>query len=78
MNLPPSWLIRQGDCDNRVEEFAKKYADRAVEFDGNIASMVNHGSYKTIWDILVNAGKPALTLSSLVSASSPASMRREN
>jgi uncharacterized protein DUF4839/PASTA domain-containing protein len=46
-----------GDCDNRVEEFAKKYSDRAVEFDGTIASMVNHGADKTIWDILLNAGK---------------------
>lgn len=46
-----------GDCDNRVEEFAKKYSDRTVEFDGNIASMVNHGSDKTIWDILLHAGK---------------------
>jgi hypothetical protein len=46
-----------GDCDNTVEEFAKKYSDRTVEFDGRLANMVNHGSYKTIWDILVNAGK---------------------
>jgi hypothetical protein len=46
-----------GDCDNRVEEFAKKYLDRTVEFDGSIASMVNHGSDKTSWDILLHAGK---------------------
>ena len=46
-----------GDCDNRVEEFAKEYSDRTVEFDGSIASMVNHGSDKTIWDILVHTGK---------------------
>jgi hypothetical protein len=46
-----------GDCDNGVEEFAKKYSDRTVEFDGSIANMVNHGGYKTIWDISVNAGK---------------------
>jgi Domain of unknown function (DUF4839)/PASTA domain len=46
-----------GDCDNRVEEFAKKYSDRTIEFDGNIANMVNHGSDETIWDILIYAGK---------------------
>jgi hypothetical protein len=45
-----------GDCDNRVEEFAKKYSDRTLEFDGSIANMVNQGSDKTIWDILLHAG----------------------
>lgn len=46
-----------GDCDNRVEEFAEQYSDRTVEFDGSIDSMVNHGSDTTIWDILLHAGK---------------------
>ena len=46
----------EGDCDNQVEEFAKEYSDRTVEFDGSIASMVKHGSDKTVWDILVHDG----------------------
>jgi hypothetical protein len=48
-----------GDCDNRAEEFAKKYSDRTVEFDGSIASMVNHGSDESVWDILVHDGNAA-------------------
>jgi hypothetical protein len=31
-------------------------SDRAVEFDGSIASMVNHGSDETIWDNVVHSG----------------------
>lgn len=49
----------KGDCDNQVEEFAKEYSDRTVEFDGSIASMVKHGSDTTVWDILVHDGNAA-------------------
>jgi hypothetical protein len=41
---------------DKVEGFAAKYKGRTIEFDGNIASMSNHGSYKTRYDILVYAG----------------------
>lgn len=39
-----------------VEAFAAKYKGKNIEFDGNIATMSNHGSYKTRYDILIAAG----------------------
>lgn len=39
-----------------VSEFAKKYAGRTIEFDGNIANMTYHGNYKTRYDYLIYAG----------------------
>ncbi|MGO4192997.1 DUF4839 domain-containing protein [Arthrobacter sp. YAF17] len=39
-----------------VEAFAAKYEGKNIEFDGNIAHMDNHGSYKTRYDILIAAG----------------------
>ncbi|MGY1808008.1 DUF4839 domain-containing protein [Blastococcus sp. SYSU D00669] len=39
-----------------VAAFASKYQGRTIEFDGNIASMLNHGEYETRYDILVGAG----------------------
>lgn len=42
--------------DPFVKEFARKYKGKTIEFDGNIAFMSNHGSYKTRYDILIYAG----------------------
>jgi hypothetical protein len=39
-----------------VSEFAKNYAGRTIEFDGNIAYMTNHGNYKTRYDFLICPG----------------------
>jgi hypothetical protein len=39
-----------------VGEFAKKYAGRTIEFDGNTAAVNNHGDYKTRFDYLIYAG----------------------
>jgi hypothetical protein len=39
-----------------VGEFAKKYADKTIEFDGNIANMMQHEDYTTRYDILIYAG----------------------
>ena len=39
-----------------VGEFAKKYAGRTIEFDGNIAHMMQHGDYTTRFDILIYVG----------------------
>ncbi|MCV9885132.1 DUF4839 domain-containing protein [Metabacillus halosaccharovorans] len=39
-----------------VGEFAKKYAGRTIEFDGNIANMTQHEDYTTRYDILIYAG----------------------
>lgn len=39
-----------------VSEFAKKYAGKIIEFDGNISNMMNNSNYKTRYDILIGAG----------------------
>lgn len=44
-----------------VEAFAKKYKGKDIEFDGNIATMSNHGSNKTRYDILIAAGDYSTT-----------------
>ncbi|ART75166.1 hypothetical protein B4U37_03515 [Sutcliffiella horikoshii] len=49
-------LAVKNENDPTVGEFAKKYAGRTIEFDGNIAHMMPHGSYKTRYDILIFAG----------------------
>jgi hypothetical protein len=36
--------------------FAKKYAGRAIEFDGNLGAMQHHGDYETRYDMLIIAG----------------------
>jgi hypothetical protein len=46
----------KSDYDPRYGAFAKKYADRTIEFDGNIYYMAHHGSYKTRYDFLIVAG----------------------
>ena len=42
--------------DEKVKNFAATYAGQVIEFDGNIAYLSNHGSYKTRYDILIYAG----------------------
>lgn len=42
--------------DPSIAEFAKKYVGRTIAFDGNIAYMNNHDSYKTRYDFLIHAG----------------------
>ena len=39
-----------------IGEFAKKYAGRTIEFDGNIAHMMPNEDYTTRYDILIFAG----------------------
>ncbi|WP_113684648.1 DUF4839 domain-containing protein [Blastococcus atacamensis] len=39
-----------------VGQFAAEYRGRTIEFDGNIATMNNHGTYATRYDILIGAG----------------------
>lgn len=43
-------------CSPEIEAFAEKYAGKTLQFDGNIGAMMNHGSYKTRYDILVGYG----------------------
>lgn len=42
--------------DPLVAEFADKYEGRIIEFDGNIATMMNHEEYDTRWDLLIYSG----------------------
>jgi hypothetical protein len=42
--------------DSSVGNFAKKYAGKTIEFDGNIADLMQHKNYKTRYDILIYAG----------------------
>lgn len=49
-------LTTNAEFDPIYIEFAKKYAGRTIEFDGNIANMALHGDYKTRYDFLIYAG----------------------
>ncbi|WP_074315335.1 DUF4839 domain-containing protein [Micromonospora cremea] len=43
-------------CGETIGTFAAKYEGRTIEFNGSIASMLNHGDYNTRYDILVHPG----------------------
>ena len=47
--------------DAAVEQFVSKYKGRNIEFDGNIASMGPHNTYKTRFDFLVYPGDYSTT-----------------
>lgn len=49
-------LSMKAESDPAYTAFAEKYEGRKIEFDGNVASLGNHGSFKHRWDILVYAG----------------------
>ncbi len=42
-------------CDEYID-FAEKYKDRTIEFDGHIDYLMNYEDYKTRYDILLTAG----------------------
>ena len=42
--------------DPSVATFASQYCGKVIEFDGCVAAMQNHESYKTRWDVLLGAG----------------------
>lgn len=42
--------------DPSVSYFADNYYGQVIEFDGCVANMQKHGSYKTRWDVLLGAG----------------------
>lgn len=48
--------------DAAVEQFVSKYKGRNIEFDGNIASMGPHNTYKTRFDFLVYPGDYSTTV----------------
>ena len=43
-------------ADSTVPAFAATYQGANIEFDGNIANMMNSGGYTTRYDILIMAG----------------------
>lgn len=49
-------LADSNDCSDSIQAFALKYAGRTIEFDGNIANMVNHEEMKTRYDFLIRPG----------------------
>lgn len=49
-------LQLKNENDERIKAFAENYAGETIEFDGNIAYISPHGSYKTRYDILIYAG----------------------
>jgi hypothetical protein len=49
-------LAVKDPSDPIVGEFTKKYAGRTIEFDGNIAHMMQYEDYTTRYDILIYAG----------------------
>ena len=48
--------------DAAVEQFVSKYKGHNIEFDGNIASMGPHNTYKTRFDFLVYPGDYSATV----------------
>jgi len=51
-----SILVMKADIDPAYAQFATEYRDEVIEFDGHIAAIAHHESYKTRWDILAYAG----------------------
>lgn len=56
-------LLALGDnCSDANAEFAAKYADRTIVFDGNISAMQLHGDYDTRYDFLIAPGDYSETI----------------
>lgn len=49
-------LLLKNPADPKISEFAEKFAGRTIAFDGWIADIANHGSYKTRYDVLIYVG----------------------
>ena len=49
-------LLKVGDFDPFISEFAEKYSGRIIQFDGYIASMTPHDGYETRFDLLIYTG----------------------
>ncbi len=53
-------ILALGDeCDSSIGNFAAKYQDRMIQFNGVVANLAHAGSYKTRYDILISAGNNA-------------------
>ena len=51
-----AFLALTDNCSAANTEFATKYKDRTIAFDGNISAMQNRGSYETRYDFLIAPG----------------------
>lgn len=49
-------LALKAEIDPTYSDFAEKYNDKIIEFDGCITYIVNHEDYDTRYDILISAG----------------------
>jgi hypothetical protein len=49
-------LLSSDQDDALAASFAKKYAGRAIEFDGNLGALQHHGDAETRYDMLILAG----------------------
>jgi hypothetical protein len=49
-------LFKVSDSTPFINEFAKKYSGRIIQFDGYIANMMPHDGYKTRFDLLIYTG----------------------
>jgi hypothetical protein len=49
-------LLSSEQDDALASAFAKKYADRIIEFDGNLGALEHHGDKKTRYDMLILPG----------------------
>ena len=49
-------LSTKDEFNPLIKEFAKKYAGKTIEFDGNTAAVNQHGDYKTRFDYLIHTG----------------------
>lgn len=54
-DLAAVWAVKD-ESHPIIGEFVKKYVGRIIEFDGNIANMMQHENYTTRYDILIYAG----------------------
>ena len=57
-NCPELGVILQAksEFDDSIKNFAEAFRGKTIEFDGNIAYLSNHESYKTRYDILIYCG----------------------
>ncbi len=49
-------ILVGGECDDTVAQFATRYAERTITFNGSIADIALHGDNTTRYDILIAPG----------------------
>ncbi len=54
-------ILKTSDDYEAYRDFVINHKNQTIEFDGNIASVINHENYKTRYDILINSGDYSTT-----------------